>query len=147
MIQSYIKMAKNCMHWNVAPDARPGSAMLVHVMDRWLNNCNPQHVCHMQGYDTWFVCVSVAVLVATSFISKQKSRHHRLFYGVFFDLTFPKGFIHEIRQFLLVLTIMATSLPAGFHLGGELEGVCALPWKLAAPPPLKVPIYTIYMYM
>ena len=27
------------MHWNVAPDALPGSARLVHVLDRWLNNC------------------------------------------------------------------------------------------------------------
>ena len=27
------------MHWNVAPDAFPGSVMFVHVMDRWLNDC------------------------------------------------------------------------------------------------------------
>ena len=26
------------MHWNVAPDALPGSAMLVHVLDHWLND-------------------------------------------------------------------------------------------------------------
>ena len=25
------------MHWNVAPDALPGSARLVRVLDRWLN--------------------------------------------------------------------------------------------------------------
>ena len=31
----------NCMHWNVAPNALPGSARLVHVLDRWLNNCSP----------------------------------------------------------------------------------------------------------
>ena len=27
------------MHWNVAPDALPGSARLVRVLDRWLNDC------------------------------------------------------------------------------------------------------------
>ena len=27
------------MHWNVPPDALPGSAMLVRVLDRWLNDC------------------------------------------------------------------------------------------------------------
>ena len=27
------------MHWNVAPDALPGSATFVHVLDRWLNDC------------------------------------------------------------------------------------------------------------
>ena len=26
------------MHWNVPPDALPGSATLVRVLDRWLNN-------------------------------------------------------------------------------------------------------------
>ena len=26
------------MHWNVPPDALPGSAMFVRVLDRWLNN-------------------------------------------------------------------------------------------------------------
>ena len=26
------------MHWNVALDALPGSAMFVHVLDRWLND-------------------------------------------------------------------------------------------------------------
>ena len=31
------KMAKNCMHWNVAPDVPPGSATFVCVVDRWLN--------------------------------------------------------------------------------------------------------------
>ena len=28
--------SKNCMHWNVLPDALLGSAMLVYVLDRWL---------------------------------------------------------------------------------------------------------------
>ena len=27
------------MHWNVPPDALPGSATLVRVLDRWLNDC------------------------------------------------------------------------------------------------------------
>ena len=27
------------MHWNVAPDALPGSATFVRVLDRWLNDC------------------------------------------------------------------------------------------------------------
>ena len=27
------------MHWNVAPDALPGSARLVHILDHWPNNC------------------------------------------------------------------------------------------------------------
>ena len=27
------------MHWNVAPDALPGSKRLVRVLDRWLNDC------------------------------------------------------------------------------------------------------------
>ena len=27
------------MHWNVAPDLLPGSAMFVRVMDCWLNGC------------------------------------------------------------------------------------------------------------
>ena len=30
------KNGKNCMHWNVAPDALPGSVNLVRVLDRWL---------------------------------------------------------------------------------------------------------------
>ena len=30
------------MHWNVAPDALPGSATFVRVLDRWFNDCtNP----------------------------------------------------------------------------------------------------------
>ena len=33
------KNGKNCMHWNVPPDALPGSATLVRVLDRWLNDC------------------------------------------------------------------------------------------------------------
>ena len=37
-IKKLIKMAKNCMHWNVAPDALPGSARLVRVLDRWPND-------------------------------------------------------------------------------------------------------------
>ena len=28
------KNGKNCMHWNVPPDALPGSATLVRVLDR-----------------------------------------------------------------------------------------------------------------
>ena len=28
------------MHWNVAPDALPGSARLVRVLDRWRNDCD-----------------------------------------------------------------------------------------------------------
>ena len=32
------KHGKNCMHWNVAPDAIPGSARPVRVLDGWLNN-------------------------------------------------------------------------------------------------------------
>ena len=32
------KTEKNCMHWNVALDALPGSATFVRVMDRWLND-------------------------------------------------------------------------------------------------------------
>ena len=35
-----IKTAKNCMHWNVA---LPGSARLVHVLDRWPNDCMHSH--------------------------------------------------------------------------------------------------------
>ena len=31
--------AKNCMHWNVAPYALPGSVRFVHVLDRWRNDC------------------------------------------------------------------------------------------------------------
>ena len=31
-------MKRNFMHWNVTPDALPGSKRLVHVLDRWLNN-------------------------------------------------------------------------------------------------------------
>ena len=27
------------MHWNVAPDALPGSATFVRVLDRWRNDC------------------------------------------------------------------------------------------------------------
>ena len=34
-----IKTAKNCMYWNVALDALPGSARLVRVLDRWSNDC------------------------------------------------------------------------------------------------------------
>ena len=33
------KTGKNCMHWNVAPDALPGSARLVRVLDHWRNDC------------------------------------------------------------------------------------------------------------
>ena len=36
------KIVKNCMHWNVPPDALPGSATLVRVLDRWLNDCSGQ---------------------------------------------------------------------------------------------------------
>ena len=32
-----MKNSKNCMHWNVPPDALPGSAMFVRVLDLWLN--------------------------------------------------------------------------------------------------------------
>ena len=32
------KNGKNCMHWNVPLDALPGTAMLVHVLDCWLND-------------------------------------------------------------------------------------------------------------
>ena len=32
------KNGKNCMHWNVPPDALPGSATLVRVLDCWLND-------------------------------------------------------------------------------------------------------------
>ena len=34
------------MHWNVPPDALPGSATYVRVLDRWLMDCT----CHM--YDS-----------------------------------------------------------------------------------------------
>ena len=27
------------MHWNVAPDALPGSARLIRILDHWLNDC------------------------------------------------------------------------------------------------------------
>ena len=27
------------MHWNVSPDALPGSVRLIRVLDRWLNDC------------------------------------------------------------------------------------------------------------
>ena len=27
------------MHWNVAPDALPGSATFVRILDRWRNDC------------------------------------------------------------------------------------------------------------
>ena len=30
------------MHWNVPPDALPGSATFVRVLDRWLNDCIKQ---------------------------------------------------------------------------------------------------------
>ena len=30
------------MHWNVAPDALPGSAMFVRILDRWLDDCSEQ---------------------------------------------------------------------------------------------------------
>ena len=39
-MKKLIKTAKNCMHWNMAPDALSGSARLVRVLDRWLNDCN-----------------------------------------------------------------------------------------------------------
>ena len=32
-MKKWIKNDKNCMHWNVAPDALSGSARLVHVLD------------------------------------------------------------------------------------------------------------------
>ena len=34
-----LKNGKNCMHWNVPPDALPGSATLVRILDRWLMDC------------------------------------------------------------------------------------------------------------
>ena len=33
------------MHWNVPPDALPGSATLVRVLDRWLNDCRAYQPC------------------------------------------------------------------------------------------------------
>ena len=33
------KNGKNCMHWNVAPDALCGSVSIVRILDRWLNDC------------------------------------------------------------------------------------------------------------
>ena len=33
------KNGRNCMHWNVSLDALAGSAILVHVLDHWLDDC------------------------------------------------------------------------------------------------------------
>ena len=33
------------MHWNVPPDALPGSATFVRVLDRWLNDCMVGNFC------------------------------------------------------------------------------------------------------
>ena len=35
------KNGKNCMHRDMPPDAFPGSATLVRVLDRWLNDWTP----------------------------------------------------------------------------------------------------------
>ena len=32
------KNGKNCMHWNVASDALPGSVTFTRVLDCWLND-------------------------------------------------------------------------------------------------------------
>ena len=45
------------MHWNVPPDALPGSATFVRVLNRWLNDCcDSKHKC----------CVSVEFHLSTT---------------------------------------------------------------------------------
>ena len=41
------------MHWNVAPDALPGSARLVRVLDRWPNDCDKKCNLERLYYDVY----------------------------------------------------------------------------------------------
>ena len=46
---------KNCMHWNVDPDAHPVSARLVHVLDHWLNDWTNSNVMMSQSHQVEIV--------------------------------------------------------------------------------------------
>ena len=49
-MKKWIKMTKIACIGNVAPDALPGSATLVRVLDRWLNDCIVKSTAIKWGY-------------------------------------------------------------------------------------------------
>ena len=48
------------MHWNVPPDAIPGSATLVRVLDRWLNDWDYELRCVVEKVYLWHLFIVTA---------------------------------------------------------------------------------------
>ena len=64
-----LKNGKNFIHWNVPPDALPGSATFVCVLDRWLNDCTMLLLTRLVDHRLFHVYQAVYVLSSPMFVS------------------------------------------------------------------------------